>query len=60
MTDPSYKGNGEGEGEMPAFRVFQFEDDHWVETNPVTGEKEQVDRQDIIDDLDIDDEEGES
>lgn len=60
MTDPSYKGNGEGEGEMPAFRIFQFEDGVWVDTDPITGEKEQIDRQDIIDDLDIDDEEGES
>ncbi|OYE01430.1 hypothetical protein [Nostoc sp. 'Peltigera membranacea cyanobiont' 232] len=56
MTDPDHKGNGKGEGEMPAFRVFNFERNTWVETDPVTGEKEPIDKQDIVDDLDIDDE----
>jgi hypothetical protein len=60
LTDPDHKSNGKGEGEMPAFRVFRIENDTWVETDPVTGEDEPVDRQDIIDDLDIEDEEGES
>jgi hypothetical protein len=60
LTDPSYKGNGEGEGEMPVFRIFQFDEDHWVEIDPVTGEKEEIDIQDIMDDLDIGEEEGEN
>lgn len=61
MTDPSHKANGKDEAEMPAIQLFQFEDDQWVRENPITGEKETVDRQDIIDDLDInEDEEGES
>jgi hypothetical protein len=62
LTDPSYKGNGKGEGEMPAFRLFEHENGQWVETDPVTGEKEPIDKQDILDDMDIDDddEEGES
>ncbi|WDD36109.1 hypothetical protein PQG02_32435 (plasmid) [Nostoc sp. UHCC 0926] len=53
MTDPSHKANGKDEAEMPAIRLFQHEDNNWVETNPVTGEKEIVDREDILDDLDI-------
>ena len=55
MTDPDYKGNGKGEGWMPVFRIFRFlfNRNTWVESNPVTGEDEPIDRQDVIDDLDI-------
>jgi hypothetical protein len=60
LTDPSHKANGKDEAEMPAIRLFQLDDDKWIEINPVTGDKEEVDRQDIIDDLDINDEESES
>jgi hypothetical protein len=60
LTDPSHKANGKEEAEMPAIRLFQHEGNKWVEQDPVTGEKEQVNRQDIIDDLDIDEEESES
>ena len=53
MTDPSHKANGKDEAEMPAIRLFRHEDNNWVETNPVTTEKEIVDKEDILDDLDI-------
>lgn len=59
MTDPDYKSNGKGEGEIPVFRVFKF-DQGWDETDPATGEDIPVDREDIISDLDIDEEEDES
>ncbi|MEH2201225.1 hypothetical protein [Nostoc sp.] len=58
--DPSHKANGKDEAEMPAIRLFQYEDNKWVEEDPSTGAKEEINRQDVIDDLDIDDEESES
>lgn len=38
---------------MPAIRLFERKDDNWIDTNPVTGEKEIVDEQEILDSLDI-------
>jgi hypothetical protein len=53
LTDPSHKANGKDEAEMPAIRLFERKDDNWIDTNPVTGEKEIVDEQEILDSLDI-------
>ncbi|MUG98605.1 hypothetical protein F7734_42465 [Scytonema sp. UIC 10036] len=55
MTDPNQRRNGRGEGWMPVFRIFQFQFKQriWVEIDPVSGQETPVDREDILDDLDI-------
>ncbi|MFN6560022.1 MAG: hypothetical protein RMY28_009460 [Nostoc sp. ChiSLP01] len=52
MTDPSHASNGKDAAEMPGIREFQYEDNRWVETNPQTGDKDPIDKEDIVDDPD--------
>lgn len=62
MSDPSHKGNGQDAGEIPAFQLFNYsqKDETWVEVDPVTGDNTPIEKEEIIDRLDIDDEEEES
>jgi hypothetical protein len=55
LKDPNQSRNGRGAGWMPVFRIFQFQFQQrtWVEIDPVSGEETPVDREDILDDLDI-------
>lgn len=61
LTDPNYRGNGRGEGWMPLLRIFRFlfRRRTWVETDPVTGQETPIDREDVINDLDIKDDDEE-
>lgn len=56
-----WQGNGKSEGWMPVFRIFRFlfRRRTWIELDPVSGQETPIDREDILDDLDIpaDDEE---
>lgn len=55
MTDPQQRRNGKGEGWMPVFRIFRFlfKQRIWVEIDPVSGQETPIDREDVVDDLDL-------